>query len=300
MQLIGRLCLYFAGMTIIKYAMLGVATLFFTMASMAQQLPSYVLYNAKGKKVSYAKMLAALEDKDMVLFGEYHNNPIAHWLQLKVTRALGQKRQLVLAAEMFEQDNQEALDKYLAGEYDAKALAANARLWNNYKTDYAPLVNYAKENKLPFVASNIPRRYASMVAKGGFAALDTLPAAEKAWIAPLPVAYDGNLPGYKKMLDMMPGHTNDNFPRAQAIKDATMAYFSLKAWQPGKLLVHYNGAYHSDYYEGIMWYLLQANPNLRIATISTVSQKDIGKLEKEHIGKADFIICVDEEMTTTY
>ncbi|MCU0375928.1 MAG: ChaN family lipoprotein [Chitinophagaceae bacterium] len=270
------------------------------MATLAQQQPAYVLYNAKGKKVPFAKMLEVLEGKDMVLFGEYHNNPISHWLQLKVTKALGQKRQLVLAAEMFEQDNQEALDKYLTGTYDAKAFAANARLWNNYKTDYAPLVNYAKERKLPFVASNIPRRYASMVAKGGFAALDTLSTAEKAWIAPLPVAYDANLPGYKKMIEMMGGHGGENLPKAQAIKDATMAYFSLKAWQPGKLLIHYNGAYHSDYYEGIMWYLRQANAALRIATISTVSQNDILRLEKEHLGKADFIICVDEEMTTTY
>ena len=287
-------------MTTYKLAILAMATIFFSMATIAQQQTAYVLYNAKGKKVAYGKMLAALEQKDILLFGEYHNNPISHWLQLKVTKALGQKRQLVLAAEMFEQDNQEALDKYLTGTYDAKAFAANARLWNNYKTDYAPLVNYAKESKLPFVASNIPRRYASMVAKGGFAALDTLSPAEKAWIAPLPVAYDGNLPGYKKMIEMMGGHGGDNLPRAQAIKDATMAHFSLKAWQPGKLLIHYNGAYHSDYYEGIMWYMQQANAALRIATISTVSQKDISRLEKEHIGKADFIICVDEEMTTTY
>jgi uncharacterized iron-regulated protein len=287
-------------MTTYKLAIFAMATIFFSMATLAQQQPAYVLYNAKGKKVPFAKMLEVLEGKDMVLFGEYHNNPISHWLQLKVTKALGQKRQLVLAAEMFEQDNQEALDKYLTGTYDAKAFAANARLWNNYKTDYAPLVNYAKERKLPFVASNIPRRYASMVAKGGFAALDTLSTAEKAWIAPLPVAYDANLPGYKKMIEMMGGHGGENLPKAQAIKDATMAYFSLKAWQPGKLLIHYNGAYHSDYYEGIMWYLRQANAALRIATISTVSQKDILRLEKEHLGKADFIICVDEEMTTTY
>lgn len=284
-----------------KHIIFCMVTLFFSQATMAQkQQPAYVLYDAKGKKVAYGKMLSTLAGKDMLLFGEYHNNPISHWLQLKVTQALGQKRQLVLAAEMFEQDNQEALDKYLSGVYDAKAFAANARLWNNYKTDYAPLVNYAKANKLTFVASNIPRRFASMVAKGGFAALDTLSPTEKAWIAPLPVAYDGNLPGYKKMIEMMGGHGGENLPKAQAIKDATMAYFSLKAWQPGKLLIHYNGAYHSDYYEGIMWYLQQANATLQIATISTVSQKDISRLEKEHFGKADFIICVDEEMTTTY
>lgn len=266
----------------------------------AQQKPAYVLFDAHGKKVGYEKMLKVLSAQDFVLFGEFHNNPISHWLQLKVTKALGERRALVLAAEMFEQDNQDALDKYLSGTYDAKAFAANARLWNNYKTDYAPLVLYAKEKKLPFVASNIPRRYASLVAKGGFEVLDTLPALDKSWIAPLPIAYDSTLPGYVKMLEMMGGHGGSNLPKAQAIKDATMAYFSLKAWQPGKLLIHYNGAYHSDFYEGIMWYLKRANPSLKIATISTVSQKDISALEKEHIGKADFIICVDEDMTTTY
>ena len=268
--------------------------------SYAQQKPAHILYDAKGKKAGYEKMLKKLAGQDMVLFGEFHNNPISHWLQLKVTKALGEKRELVLAAEMFEQDNQDALNKYLSGEYDAKALAANARLWNNHKTDYAPLVDYAKEKKLPFVASNIPRRYASLVAKGGFEALDTLPALDKSWIAPLPIPYDSTLPGYVKMIEMMGGHGGANMPKAQASKDATMAHFSLKAWQPGKLLIHYNGAYHSDNYEGIMWYLKKANPALKIATITTVSQKDISKLDKEHLGKADFIICVDEEMTTTY
>ncbi len=265
----------------------------------AQQKPSYILYNAKGKKVGYAKMLKTLENQDMVLFGEFHNNPISHWLQLAVTKDLHPKRELILAAEMFEQDNQEGLNIYLA---DAKAKMPDTtvRLWNNYKTDYAPLVNFAKENKLPFVASNIPRKYASMVSKNGFEALDALTPAEKAWIAPLPIAYDKDLPGYKKMMEMMAGHGSENMPKAQASKDATMAYFSLQAWQPGKLLIHYNGAYHSDYYDGINWYLKRANPSLKIATISTVSQKDISKLEKEHLGKADFIICVDEDMTSTY
>ncbi len=291
--------LYFT-IAYMKRILIVVFTIFSSLMAHAQQNPAYILYNAKGKKVGYDKMLLMLSAQDIVLFGEFHNNPISHWLQLKVTKALGEKRELVLAAEMFEQDNQEALNKYLSGEYDDKAFATHARLWNNYKTDYAPLVDYAKEKKLAFVASNIPRRYASMVAKGGFEALDTLPALDKSWIAPLPIAYDSTLPGYVKMIEMMGGHGGSNMPKAQASKDATMAYFSLQAWKPGKLLIHYNGAYHSDYYDGINWYLKRANPALKIATISTVSQKDISKLEKEHLGKADFIICVDEDMTTTY
>lgn len=266
-----------------------------------QKKPAYVLYNSKGKQVSYAKMLSSLQSKDIVLFGEYHNNAIAHWLQLELCKDLSQKRALVLGAEMFETDNQEALDQYLSGAIDGKGLDTMARLWKNYKTDYAPLVNFAKTNQLAFAATNIPRRYASMVSRGGFEALDTLSALEKTWIAPLPMAYDAELPGYKNMLSMMGGgHGGENLPKAQASKDATMAHFILKYFKAGSLFLHFNGAYHSNNYEGILWYLQKQQPALKYATITTVSQADIHKLLEENIGTADFIICVDEDMTTTY
>lgn len=267
----------------------------------AQDKPAYTLYNSKGKKVSYAQMLKTLKQKDIVLFGEFHNNPIAHWLQLEVTKDLGENRKLILGAEMFEQDNQVALDAYIQGKISARGLDSAARLWNNYKTDYAPLVNYAKENKLVFAATNVPRRYASMVSRAGFSVLDTLKENEKAWMAPLPILYDSTLSGYVKMLEMMPGHNNAfNFPKAQALKDATMAHFILKYFIPGSLFIHFNGAYHSENYEGILWYLKQAQPALKYVTITTVSQKELFSLLSENKGKADFIICIDEDMTTTY
>lgn len=270
------------------------------LVSNTQDKTPYVLYNAKGKKLSYKKMIKVLKEKDIVLFGEYHNNAIAHWLQLEVTKDLKQSRDLVLGAEMFEADNQEPLDMYLQGKLSAKGLDSNARLWKNYPTDYAPLVNFAKQNKLAFAATNIPRKFASLVSKGGFEKLDSLSAREKTWIAPLPIAYDAELPGYKKMLEMMGGHGGPNLPKAQAIKDATMAHFILQYYKSGSLFIHFNGAYHSDNYEGILWYLKRQRPELRYATISTVSQKDIHSLEAANKGKADFIICVDEDMTNTY
>src|SRR5258706_368698 len=149
----------------------------------AQQKAAYLLYTATGKKISYKKMIKALSEKDIVLFGELHNNPIAHWLELSVAKDCGELRDLVLGAEMFEQDNQQALNLYLQGKIDDKGLDSTTRLWRNYKTDYAPLVNYAKEKKLAFAASNIPRRYAAMVAKAGFEVLDTIPSAQKEWMA---------------------------------------------------------------------------------------------------------------------
>jgi uncharacterized iron-regulated protein len=213
---------------------------------------------------------------------------------------LARQKKLVLGAEMFERDNHDALQLYLQGKITAKELDSAARLWRNYPTDYAPLVNFAKENGIPFVATNIPRRHASAVAKGGFEVLDTIPQREKAWIAPLPITYDSSLPGYKNMLTMMPGHGGTNLPKAQAIKDATMAHFILRHFVPGAAFIHFNGAYHSENYEGILWYLRQSRPGLKYATITTVSQKDLRKLTDENKGKADYIICVDEHMTTTY
>ena len=271
-----------------------------TATAFSQQKPAYILYNSEGKKVSYKKMMNQLAKKDIVLFGEFHNNAIAHWLELSVAKDLSEKRTLTFGAEMFEADNQQALNNYLAGKISAKGLDSTARLWSNYKTDYAPIVDFAKEKNAVFIATNIPRRYASLVSKKGFEALDTLSAQEKTWMAPLPMDYDANLPGYVKMIEMMGGHGGANMPKAQATKDATMAYFILQNFKPGNLFIHYNGSFHSDNYDGINWYLKRKQPDLKYATITTVSQKNIKQLLAENKGKADYIICVDEDMTDTY
>jgi hypothetical protein len=64
--------------------------------------------------------------------------------------------------------------------------------------------------------------------------------------------------------------------------------------------LHYNGAYHSDNYESIVWHLKYSNSELKIVTITTVSQETIAKLEKDNKGKADFTVCVPETMTSTH
>jgi uncharacterized iron-regulated protein len=271
-----------------------------SLTAQARDKPAYILYNAQGKKMSFSKMIKQIARQDIVLFGELHNNPISHWLELEVTQACAEKRNLVLGAEMFEQDNQTALSNYLLGKITRKGLDTSARLWNNFKTDYAPLVNFAKEKNIAFIATNIPRKYASQVSKGGFEILSNLSDQEKSWIAPLPIAYDANLPGYQKMLTMMGEHTSPNMPKAQAIKDATMAHFIFKNWSPGQLFIHYNGSYHSDFHEGISWYLKRSKADIKIATIATVTQKEIDSLLPEQFWKADYIICVEEDMTSTY
>lgn len=271
------------------------------LSAFGQRKNAFVIYNHKGRKVSYKKVLRAVAKQDIVLFGEFHNNPISHWLELELLQDAYRQRSLVVGAEMLEADNQLALNNYFTGIIDQDGLDTLARLWSNYATDYAPLVDFAKEQAVPFIATNIPRRYASSVYReGGFEVLDRLADYEKNWIAPLPIPFDPDLPQYQNMLTMMDGHGSPDLVKAQAIKDATMAHFILQNHQEGSLFLHFNGAYHSDFHEGILWYLQQQQPTLNYLTISTVEQDDIYQLAEEHRGRADFIICVDADMTKTY
>ena len=280
-------------------ALLLIVSLSFS--SIGQDLSPYSIFNSDGKKVKAKKMLKSLLKSDVVFYGELHNNSIAHWLELKLLQELDQQTDVSIGAEMFESDNQKALNAYLSDKINQSQLDSMARLWPNYSTDYKPLVDYAKLNNLPFIATNIPRKYASRVYKeGGFEALNNLDALEKNWIAPSPIAFDIELSQYKNMLTIMGDHGSVDMVKAQAIKDATMAHFIHLNLKENQLFYHINGSYHSDFHQGILWYLKRLNPNLNIKTITTVEQDQLKSMHKDHLNKADFIIVVDSEMTKTY
>jgi uncharacterized iron-regulated protein len=263
---------------------------------------AYRIFNSKGKIVNYKKMLEKSAKADIILFGEYHNNPINHWLQYELTRDifLFYNEKIILGAEMFESDNQQVLSDYVSGKIDEKEFKEKCRLWPNYETDYKPMVEFAKKYQLPFVATNVPRKYANLLYKKGEEELLQISEEEKQWMAPLPFKYDSSLKCYKDMLSMMGDHANPNMPKAQALKDATMSYFILKNFKQGYSFIHYNGSYHSNNFESIYWYLKQERPDLNIVTIAAVEQDDLKKLKKENINLADFIICTPESMTKTH
>ncbi|WP_273445511.1 ChaN family lipoprotein [Neolewinella agarilytica] len=269
----------------------------------AQKNPvPFALFSPKGKKAKYGKLLKSAESADIILFGEIHNNAISHWLQHTLARDLSSKGKLSIGMEMFETDQQQALDKYLQGMITLEALdSVGQGLWSNYKTDYQPVVEFASEVGIPVIATNVPRPIARQVFRGGFASLDELSPEEKKLLPPLPIPYDKNLPGYVRMLEMMPGgHGGETFPMAQAIKDATMAHFIIANKKKGVPFLHLNGSYHSDDFEGIGWYLNKYAPDLKVMTISTVEQEQVEELLPEHKNKAHFIIAVPEMMTKTY
>jgi len=273
----------------------------------AQDFRAYQFFDKKSKTVTPEKVTADLANYDVVLIGEHHNNSINHWLEKKITEALFEKKngQITLGAEMFERDNQQALDSYLAGKIEGKNLKDSVRLWKNYETDYKPLLDFAKDKKLQFIATNIPRKYASQTSKQGIKTLNELPEQEKKFIAQLPIEVTLETPGYKEMKSLMGDHVDElklmNFISAQAIKDATMAESIINNWQEGKTFIHYNGDYHSKQYGGIYWYLKKKKPNLKIAVISVFeSEKPDLILPEKDLIHTDFNLVIPIDMTKTY
>ena len=143
-----------------------------------------------------------------------------------------------------------------------------------------------------------------MVARDGFESLKKLSDEAKNYIAPLPIDYDSSLPGYRKMLKMSEMHgmkSNKNLPKAQAIKDATMGWFINENQENGDLIIHFNGTYHTNNKEGIVWYLKKySDEDLNIITIATAEQESIQKLNEKNKQLADYIIVIPENMTKTY
>lgn len=264
--------------------------------------PACRLYDRSGAETRYGIMLDHLERSAVVLFGELHIDPIVHWLQFEVTKDLFSrvKERLIVGAEMFEADDQIIIDEYMAGKIGHDNLTEEAKVWDNYETDYRPVIELAHNHDIPFIATNIPRRYARIASRRGLAALEELSDQAKQWIAPLPIPLDLKSPTYRDLLDIGTAHGMDaeNFLAAQAIKDATMAYFILKNHSPGRLFLHLNGEYHSRRYGGIFWYLRQAQPDLAIVTITSVEGATLDFID-DYRDVADYTLVIPGSMTRT-
>lgn len=269
--------------------------------ALADSPRAYALFDAKGIPVSWSDLVSQSLEADVVFFGELHDDAIMHWLQAELIRdLLAAGVSPTLGAEMLEADDQLVVNEHIAGWVNEDKLKAAANLWPNHKTDYQPLLDLASEHELPFIATNIPRRYASYVYQNGLEALNDLSDEAKAFLPPLPIPFDIELPGYQAMLAMGGGHGGETLPMAQAVKDATMAHFILSNLPEDAPFVHFNGAYHSQNHEGIVWYLHQTKPDLKVVTLHGHLQADVSEPEEEVLGLGDFLLITHERMTRTH
>ncbi len=130
-------------MKLLRTLTLLLTGLLFSLSASAQKTTepvAYRLVDSVGRPVTFDKLITRAAGADVVFFGELHNNPISHWMQLRVLEALQQRKgkNLTLGLEMLEADIQLILDEYLAKTISPKSYGDEARLWPNYETDYEP------------------------------------------------------------------------------------------------------------------------------------------------------------------
>ena len=274
---------------------LWIVMLMMSMTTYAQKTPEiYRIFDAQGKEVSYEKMIKTVSATDVVFFGEIHNCVISHWMELKVLEALTENnKKFKVGMEMLEEDNKLIIDEYTSSTISSDRFEEECRLWPNYSPDYEPVVYYAKRHPLPLIATNVPRRYASVVKEKGLAFLDSLSAEAKRYLPKLPIKYveNENAQAGFALMGLL-GKAKETKPQlmaqAEAMKDATMGWFIAQNLKKGEQMIHFNGTYHSDARNGIIPYLLEYRPKTTISTIRAVRQEAIDKIEKDYLGLADF------------
>jgi uncharacterized iron-regulated protein len=272
---------------------------------------NYRIYDASGNSASVSQIIDAAGKSDVIFLGENHDDAVAHFLQAeffrKMQETFGDKRSVTLSLEMFERDVQIVLDEYLKGLITEKKFLDDSRPWNNYKTDYRPLIEYAKQNKLAVIAANAPRRYVNMVSRGGREMLDKLSPEAKKWLAPLPYAQSSELYS-KKFTALMGGAGSDNHGvskilDSQTLWDATMA-FSISEFlkkQKNALIIHLNGSFHTENHLGAAEQFLKLNPQAKILVITMRYEVDFTKFDKtKHENLGDFVILTDAKIPRSF
>ncbi len=235
--------------------------------------------HAGDSTVTAVEMFSALSEADVVFVGEKHDDPLAHRWELCIwSRLAGPDRELAL--EMFETDVQGLLDEYLAGEVTSEEFLEGSRPWGNYIPDYCFLVELAKLKECRVIAANVPRHFASDVARGGWEAL-----AGEEFFRELSV--DSSNTGYRdrflETMGVVGGEMHEmpmdpmNMYRAQSLKDAVMARSV-----DGVRCVFICGSFHSDYRSGICDQLTEGTSFLTV--------KVLGEGEEYSPDLADFVI----------
>ena len=244
----------------------------------------------------FETMLADLARADAIFVGEQHDDPNTHRLELAIVEGLTRRGvPVAIALEMFERDVQENVDKYAAGTITEAQFLKDSRPWPRYATDYRPIVEFAKANKLPILASNLPRRLASEIGKTGLSVVDGMGADRGLAARELQCPASGSY--YDRFVEAMGGHSGAtaNFYFAQCVKDETMgeAVSDLFQKTPGRVtIVHFDGAFHSDYGEGTAASARRRMPGRRIAVVSILPVPDIdaARPADKDLKRADYLV----------
>jgi len=272
-------------------------------------VPNRVYDTAKGAFTDFETMMASLVWSDVVLVGEQHDDPNTHRLELAVLEGLARRnRSVIVSMEMFERDVQEPLDHFQMGHLTEDEFLKASRPWPRYATDYKPLVDFALARNWPIVAANVPRPIAAEVAKSGLDVLASKTGDDRQLFA-RDLSCATSDPYFGRFVDAMGGHptggsgadeaarTNERYFQAQCLKDETMAEsiaqaLTVAAGTSKAMVVHYNGAFHTDYGQGTAERVRRRLPGKRVVVLSILPVDSLDKLLPDADTKklAEFVV----------
>ncbi len=284
-----------------------ISIVFFTLPALSQlKSENYKIYDSKANKsCTLEDMISVLSVKDAVFFGEEHNDPTGHQLEIEILRMLHLKNgeRQVLSMEMFETDVQLVLNEYLQNLIREKNFIKEARSWTNYP-DYKPMIEYSREKLIPVIAANTPNRYVNIVTRKGLSGLDSLNKIARKWLPPLPIDTAAGK-YYDNFLKTMGGHKAPGMEiyQAQNLWDSGMAWSIisyLKKHRQDKIF-HVAGRFHSDEKLGTVARVIKFKPSLKIANISSFSDSTFNNPDwKNFVHLGDYIIITNPELKRTY
>ncbi|MFO7707360.1 MAG: ChaN family lipoprotein [Desulfobacterales bacterium] len=186
----------------------------------------------------------------IVLVGEHHATAAHHRAQLRVIRALHEAgARVVIGLEMFRQESQDVLDRWVAGNVGPQEFqAAFTDNWGFPWAEYRPVFEYARTHNLRMVGLNVPRSITRQVARGGFQSLSQ---EQRGQLSDVTCSVDADYMRYIRSAYGAHAHGTTNFTffcEAQMVWDAAMAVHALNAIQadPEAVVVILTGVGHAQ------------------------------------------------------
>ena len=268
----------------------------------------YRIYRGDGTAATMDELVKAVGAAEVTFIGEFHHDRVAHYLEEQLLRRTWDAR-LALSLEMFERDVQCILDEYLAGLIVEKNLITDGRAWKNYPADYRPLVEFAKEKKMPVIAANAPKRYVDRVGRLGAGSLDQIEPEGRRFLPPLPYA-KASAAYAAKFASIMKEHMGSASSQesagrsleAQNLWDASMAYSiaEFMTTHPGSRVLQVNGGFHTSERLGTVEHLLRYRPQTQVLVVAIFPDTGFPAFDADSMkGQGDFVVVTDPAVVPT-
>jgi len=274
------------------------------MSSEALRSPTFFL-GSSGEKIDKSSFMQRISQTEarVICIGENHEDGAAHALELEILKDVRENlkaENLTLSLEFYDRESQAVLDEYLQGLVSLDTFLRDSRPPDNH-ADYQPLIDFCKAEQLGVIASNCPRRYTRMVAKGGKEVLEELKGSASLNLLPT-LPYTAASPAYRdNFLAIMKqmGNTNPNVPTsmldAQALWDATMAQSIAQALNQGgaERIIHVTGYFHVQHKLGTIEHLAEVAPGTAVLTVVVLPAEELDVLDPSLLNIGDLVALTD-------